>query len=190
MPPPAKKDVALVIFDLKSSNKDQLLEGLIKMVTYRMLCSKDLFNLILVNSSQTDNSKNVRNVVKIGNAEIEPKAIFQCINDAEVSEDDPVDFLDALMLGIYYMKPASELPGVMNKQIIYFTDLENQKFEEDNKNILNIIKDLNAIEIYLYIVGPDVQMPFTITKPDDIPECMKRIMLVSINKLIKFDCSH
>lgn len=183
--PPAKKDVLLLILDLKSENKDQLVEGLIKLITHRMLCTKDMCNLLLVNSSETENSKNLRNVVKTGNAEVDPKNTFQCINAAEVSDGDLVDFLDVLMLAIQYLKPASQIPGVVDKQIIYFTDMENQQFQKNNNKISQIISDLNGNDISLYIVGPEVSMPSTITKPDDVPGCLKGLILVSINKLIE-----
>lgn len=183
MPPAAKKDVVLILFDVKSSNKTQLVESLVKIVTHKMISTEDFCHLLLTNSSETLNAKNVSNVSQTGIDELNPQQIFKCINEAKSSDKEPTNLLDVLLLAIYYMKQSSKIPGVVNQQIIYFTDLECQLAPQDSAIVSKVIKELNDNEIYLYIVGPDVKLPFIISKPEDVPKSMKKIMVVRNNTL-------
>lgn len=186
MPPAAKRNVCLTLFDLKSSNKDHLLEGLVKFAAHRFLNTKDQCCLFLTNCSETSNSKNVENVLRTHIDEFRVNEIFGCINEAKPSTEDPVNLLDILSLAIYYVKQARGMPGVISLQIVYFTDLTSQVVKNDDREIAKIIRDLKDNEIYLSIVGPDVAVPTPITNIDDIPKGMKGIMVVSHSYLNKF----
>lgn len=180
MPPAVKRNVCLMLFDLKSSNRDQLLEGLIKFATYEFLTTKDQCNLILTNCLITGNSRNMKYVLRTEIDEFQVNEIFECINKAESSDGPPVDLLDILSLAIHYVKQARGMPGVITLQIIYFTDLVTfHTLKNDDSKIANIIRDLNDNEIYVCIIGPDVAVPTTITNFDDIPKNMKQLMVVS-----------
>lgn len=180
MPPAPKRNVCLTLFDLKSSNRGHLLEGLIKFATHKFLNTKDQCSLFLTNCSETSNSKNVDNVLRTRIDEFQVNEIFDCINEAKPSTGDPVNLLDILSLAIHYVKQARGMPGVITLQIVYFTDLSSQVVKSDDRQIAKIIGDLNDDEIYLFIIGPDVAVPTPITNFDDIPKCMKGIMVVSV----------
>lgn len=180
MPPAAKKDVLFTVFDLKSSNKDHLLEGLMKIVTHKMFSTNDYFRLFLANCEETRNNRNVENVFDTEIDVLNPKKICDIINSAEVSTRNPISLLDVLVLAIYYIKQAEKVEGAVNWQILYFTALENSSDKPDDAKITKIINDLNENGIHLYIIGPDVKLPSIINNIYDVTKNMERIMVVSI----------
>lgn len=186
MPPAAKKDIVLIIFDIKSRKKEYLLKGLLKMATHKMISKKDLWQMLIVNTQETSNAKQIRNVAHTDINIKNPKTIFDSITNANVTEGECFsNFLDVLLLGIYYMKQAIGMSGAVNYQIVYFTTLEEDQQQQqhnkcDNEKVTKIIRKLNEYNIHLYIFGPDITLPFPITKPEDVNECMQKGELVSI----------
>lgn len=181
MPPLSKKDVLLFIFDLKSSNKNELLEVFVKLATYKMLMSKDIACVLLANSLNTSNARKVPNVFETNIKTFDPQQVFECVSSTQ-SSDSNVNLYDTLLLAIHYIKQATELSGVINLQIIYFTDLLCQTVEEDDLKLSAVVKNLNENGIYLYIVGPDAQITgAVVTNPNNVPECMKNILGVRMS---------
>lgn len=192
MPPASKKDIVLLIFDLTSSNKQQLLESLLKITIYKSLKTKDNCKLLLVNSVNTNNTRNVCNVTiaDIGDSWIDPIQLFKCVSEEEVSKEPTVNLLDVILLAISYLEPADQIQGVVNKQIIYFTSLEHPLHPDPDENIINkIIKELCDKKIWLNFLGVDVALPFILTKPEDVPKSMKKVFVVGKNVTNSNICS-
>lgn len=181
MPPASKKDVLFTVFDLKSSNKNQLLEGLIKIVTHKMLVTNDRFHLFLANCAETRNNGHFENIFDTKVNVLDPKKIYDAINSAEVSVRNPVSLLTLLLFAIYSIKGAKKVQGCVNYQILYFTSLENSSDEPSDEKIRKIVKELNENMIYLYIIGPEVRLPLIISNRDDVIKNMEKILVVSSN---------
>ncbi|KAG5876359.1 hypothetical protein JTB14_009044 [Gonioctena quinquepunctata] len=177
--PPAKRDCGLVIFDLKSKKKDQLLTGLIKFATFKWFSSsKDLYRLILSNSKTTKNEKNISNLYTTEIEDFNPRNVLEHIENSQAQEGN---WLDALLLAIYHLKEATSMSGLVTLQLLFFTSLDTNEIIDENK-LQSVIKEINENKIYLYIMGPTVKLPSTIKHPEDVQQCMKGLIVDESNK--------
>lgn len=178
MPPPAKRDCGVILFDVNASNKDEALAALMKISTFIWLSSTvDTYRLILSNTKESKNSKKYKHLYDTGLSDSDPQPILSCIENAEPEEGN---WCDALLLAIEHLKEAHELPGVITLQILYITKLDGCSREMDMTKVERIINDLTEYDIYLYIIGPDVKLPYIITSQVDVSDAMKDITVVHI----------
>lgn len=178
MPPPAKRDCGVILFDVNASNKDEALTAFMKICTYNWLsCTKDTYRVILSNTKDSKNSKQFSNLYDTGLSGTDPQPILNYIENAEAEEGN---WLDGLLLAIDHLKNAFELPGVITLQILYITKLDGCSQNVDKNNLNRIINDLKKYDIFLYIIGPDVKLPGTITSELDVSLVMKNIIVVIV----------
>ncbi|CAH1119642.1 unnamed protein product [Phaedon cochleariae] len=179
MPPTKKNDCGLILFDLKSPQKEKLLSGLIKFASLKWFSgSRDMYRLILVNSKKTENEKNYPNLFKTDVDDFVPQDILNCIEEAESAEGD---WLDAFLLSIFHLKQANDLPGTTSLQLVFFTSLEKSSKLIDDIKLQKVINELNETNIFVYIIGPEVKMPCTITQPEAVKHCMKKLIVDKTN---------
>ncbi|KAJ8969107.1 hypothetical protein NQ314_001917 [Rhamnusium bicolor] len=173
MPPASKREFGVILFDINSSNKEEALLTLIKICTYKWLsANKDTYKLILSNTKDSRNVKGFSNLYETNINELDPQPILECVENAEAEEGN---WLDALQLAIHILKEAFEKPGIITLQILYITNLDRCSQTLDEGKVGKIIRDLKEYNIYLYIIGPNVKLPYTITSEDDVRDIMKDI---------------
>ncbi|XP_023014022.2 X-ray repair cross-complementing protein 5 [Leptinotarsa decemlineata] len=180
MPPSVKIDCGLIVFDVNSNKKEQLLSGLIKLATFKWFSvSKDVYRIILSNSKTTKNEKNFPNLHTTDIEDFSPTSVLECIENAQSKEGN---WLDALLLAIHHLKEANSLPGLLTPQLLFFTSLDGSSSAVDENKVKTVIEELNENNIYLYIIGPDVEFPLTVKHPDDVSQCMKKLVVTESNK--------
>ncbi|KAJ8919971.1 hypothetical protein NQ315_006501 [Exocentrus adspersus] len=175
MPPPSKKDVGVIIFDVNASNKEEALASLMQIYTHIWLSStKDLYRVILANTKESRNNKQYKNVYDGNINDPDPQSVLSVVEQAEAEEGD---WLEPLLLAVYHLKQASELPGVITLQVLYLTKLDGSSQKVDMTKVEQLINDLREYNIYLYIAGPEVKLPFTITDKADVKEAMENAVV-------------
>ncbi|XP_056633885.1 uncharacterized protein LOC130443338 [Diorhabda sublineata] len=181
MAPIFKRDCGLVLFDVGSSKKEELLDGLIQFSTFKwFMNSKNLYRLILVNSEQTCNEKNYPNIFTTEIEDFDPKAVTKIIENAKVAKSN---WLDALLLAIYHLEEAVGMNGLITLQLIFFTTLDVIYTPVlDVSNIQTIVSKLKEHNMFLYIIGPNIELPFAITSPGLVKKCMKEIQVDQKNQ--------
>lgn len=176
MPPPTKKDYGVILFDVNGSNKDEALAALMKICTYNWLSSsKDTYRVILTNTKVSKNYKNLSNLCDTGFSDTDPQPILASIENVEAERGN---WLDGLLLAIDLLKEEIAMPGVITLQILYITKLDGCLQDVDTKDLQSIINDLKKYDIYLYIIGPEVKLPYTITSQLDVSDVMKDMVVV------------
>ncbi|XP_057663923.1 uncharacterized protein LOC130898556 [Diorhabda carinulata] len=180
MPPATKKDCGIILFDVASSKKHELLSELIKFATFKyFLNTKSLYRLILVNSAETSNPKKYPGIFISKIEDLDPKAIVELIENAETAQSD---WLNAVSLGIHFLKEGLQMPGLITLQLIYFTTLDSSNGSSLNEEkIAQIISQLNEDEMYFYLIGPNVQFPFIINN-NSVSKCMKQLQIDEMNE--------
>ncbi|XP_018567653.1 uncharacterized protein LOC108908199 [Anoplophora glabripennis] len=179
MPPPAKRDCGIILFDINASNKNEALAALMKISTFIWLSdTKDTYRLILSNTKESKNIKKYKNLYDSNLSDSDPQPILSCIENAKPEEGN---WYDALLLAIAHLKEAYELSGVITLQILYMTKLDGCSQDVDMNKVERIINDLREYNIFLYIIGPDVKLPFTITRDSDVSDAMKDISVDESN---------
>ncbi|VEN49408.1 unnamed protein product [Callosobruchus maculatus] len=161
MPPAAKRDVGVVFFDLYS--KENLLGSLLKFVGWETVNTKDEHRLFLVNSQETSNAKNLPNVELVPQTlqQLGVKGVQNCVQQAEQTEEDmfdlyALDLHNVLSLGVYHLREFLDVPGVITKQLILFSNLANFSPMEEEL-FEKLVKKIRDYDISLYIVGPQVR---------------------------------
>lgn len=180
MPPTPKRDCGVILFDVASSKKSELLNGLLKFASFRwFMNSKSMYRLILVNSAETRNRGNYPHIYTCNDLEeFDPKLIVQEIENMQPGESN---WVDALRVGILALKEVVEMAGIVSLQLIFFTGFDNITPNFDDTSIQKVINIINKYEnMYLYIIGPDVTLPFAITSQQSIANCMQELQVVSI----------
>ncbi|XP_028141142.1 uncharacterized protein LOC114335162 [Diabrotica virgifera virgifera] len=176
MPPPAKKDCGLILFDVASPKKTELLNGLMKFCCYKWyMNSRSMYRVILVNSAVTDNDFNYPHIHTLEEEDFEPNAIFSEIEGAKPGQSN---WIDALSLGVHHLDQAVSMKGLVTLQLIFFTTLDATKpLNVDAAKLSSLMERMNGHEIFLYIIGPNVKLPFVITNTQCISKCMNELQL-------------
>lgn len=182
MSPAAKRDCQLILFDVHSSKKQSLLEGLLKISVYKWLSylkksKKDLHRLVLTHTKETNNELNYPNINVTTVEDLKPEDVYNSIINAESAEGN---WLHDILVGIHYLKQAIDLPGLVTMQLIYFTTLDRSLKSAEETTIQKIIEELKENKIYIYIIGPNVGLSSTITCAEDVPKAMQQLHVVSI----------
>lgn len=181
MPPVSRRDCGLVLFDVGSSKKEELLNGLIKFSTFKwFMNSRSLYRLILINTAQTSNEKNYPNIFTTEIEDFDPKAVNEVIENAKAAKSN---WLDALLLAIYHLEEAVNMHGLITLQLIFFTTLDVVNTPVlDSSKIQTIVSKLKQHSMYLYIIGPNVHLPFAITSPSVVQKCMRELQVDQKNQ--------
>lgn len=180
MPPAAKKDCGIILFDVASLKKQELLNELIKFATFKyFLNTKSLYRILLVNSDETSNPKKYPGIFLSKIEDLDPMAIVDLIENAETAE---ADWVNAVSLGIHFLREVLQMPGLITLQLIYFTTLDSSNISSLNEEkVTQIISQLNENDIYFYLIGPDVQFPF-IRNNNSVSKCMKKLQIDETNE--------
>lgn len=182
MPAMSKRDCGLILFDVASSKKSELLNGLLKFASFRwFMNSKSIYRLILVNSAQTQNDRKYPNIYTTDLDDFDPKLIVQEIENMQPGKSN---WVDALRLAIYHLEEAVEMRGIVTLQLIFFTSFDSNITPAfDETAISGVINSINKYEqMYLYFIGPDVTLPFAITSQSSVPKCMKELQINKSNQ--------
>nr|CAH7769376.1 unnamed protein product [Callosobruchus chinensis] len=173
MPPPVKRDVGIVFFDLYS--KEDLLGCLLKFVGWESLNTKDEHRLFLANSQETCNAKDLPNLELVPQAleQLGVKEVQNCVQQAQQAEQNMLDLSNILSLAVYHLREFRDAPGVITKQIIIFSNLLNVSPMEESF-LKKIAEKIAANDIYIYIVGPQVNFLEPVSGEDFFFEGYKR----------------
>lgn len=179
MPPQPKRNRCVILYDLNSENQRDLRRALLKIYSnLHFQGSKDLVNLVLVNSEETKNRKNQRsgkgyeNIYEVNREGLLYDPLF--VHDKiEVNNTDTSNWKEALRVALEILKE-DEVQKVITYQILFLTDLSNSS--ESDENIDDIVQDLEHNNIFLYIVGPKVIFPRTITNFNELNTFHKKII--------------
>ncbi|CAG9856944.1 unnamed protein product [Phyllotreta striolata] len=175
----SKIDEVWILFDVASTIKRQLLTGLLQFTTYQWLKNPMKYNykLLLINTESTKNINNIPNICLIETSKrYDPKFIETSIEESQPT-DSPTANFEALNIAIDYLKRCQDNKSILTRQIIYFTSLEHRNSNTNDLLIDKIIKRINKYQIYLYFIGPEVDLPYPITHPEMIYECMADLMI-------------
>lgn len=71
-----------------------------------------------------------------------------------------------------------ESKGVMTLQLLFITDLSTPVAEKE-KRITFVIDNLNKMNVFLYILGPEVKVPHNMSTVEDIKKWTKNIEFVA-----------
>lgn len=173
MPPPAKRDIGVVLFDLDSPNKESLLKLLLKFSAYRFYpcqaLTRDEYELILCNSKETTSLK-YPNVTKTDiTLNKLPETLLELLECIENAEAESGDWLDGLLFALERIKASLDLKGVITLQIIFLTSLDKSSVCDQIK-VETIIRQLTEHDVYLYIIGPEVEFSGPILDTTNFPE--------------------
>ncbi|CAG9762215.1 unnamed protein product [Ceutorhynchus assimilis] len=179
MPPTAAKDFAIILFDLKAASRTEALHALLDVVLFKQLSqSKDLYKIFLVNASTASNSLSYKGIRHID--------AFTCIATLaeEISncETGTSDWCEALDLAIEELKAGI---GAITLQILFITDLISFERPNNGKLYDNIIKGINDLDIFLYVIGPSIDPPKTIYSHKDVQEWMASLEVDTTNSNLK-----
>ncbi|CAG9840463.1 unnamed protein product [Diabrotica balteata] len=176
MPPPAKKDCGLILFDVASTKKNELLNGLMKFCVYkRYMSSRSIYRLILINSAETSNDFKYPHIYTSEEEDFEPNAVFSTIENAAPGESN---WLDALSLGVHHLQQAIAMKGLVTLQLILFTTFDvTIPLNYDTAKLNSLMDKINEHDIFLYIIGPNIELPYVITHTHTIPKCMNELRL-------------
>nr|CAI5836157.1 unnamed protein product [Callosobruchus analis] len=155
MPPPVKRDVGIVFFDLYS--KEDLLGFLLKFVGWEAINTKDEHRLFLANSQETCNAKDLPNLELVPQSlgQLGVKEVQSCVQHAKQAEKNALDLFQMFSLAIYHLREFQDVPGVTTKQIILFSNLLNVSPLEQPL-FQQLVDKIAKYDIYVYIVGPEV----------------------------------
>ncbi|XP_028140717.1 uncharacterized protein LOC114334819 [Diabrotica virgifera virgifera] len=181
MAPPTKKDLGIVLFDVASPKKSELLNGLMKFCCFKKYSDcKSMYRLILVNTAETNNDFNYPHIYTSEEEDFNPNEIFDIVENAEPGQSD---WIDAVSLGVHHLEEAAEMKGLVTLQLIFFTTLdETNPLNYDRAKLNSLMVKMNELDIFFYIIGPDVQLPFVITSTQCIPRCMNGLQLPDGNQ--------
>ncbi|XP_045474576.1 uncharacterized protein LOC123680632 [Harmonia axyridis] len=166
MPPQPKRNRCVILYDLNCKNQRQLRRALFKIYSHHYFDdSKDLVNLVLVNCEKTKNRKNqefgkdFENIFEVNREErlYDPTFIHDKI---EVKHTDGAHWKEAINVAVQILKE-DNTPRIITYQILFLTDLIN--LSSVKGNIDNIVQELNVNNIFLYIVGPEIESSTTLT---------------------------
>lgn len=76
------------------------------------------------------------------------------------------------------------IAGIITYQLLFITDLTSPPPELEYSLINKIANFLNRINAFLYVVGPDIEPPFTIKSSQDVQTWMKNLVPNSENLLV------
>uniref|UniRef100_A0A6P7GRZ1 Uncharacterized protein LOC114345997 n=1 Tax=Diabrotica virgifera virgifera TaxID=50390 RepID=A0A6P7GRZ1_DIAVI len=181
MSPQTKKDCGLILFDVASPKKTELLNGLMKFCCFKWyINSRSIYRVILINSAVTDNDFNYPHIHTLQEEDFEPNAIFSAVESAKPGQSN---WIDALSLGVHHLDQAVSIDGLVTLQLIFFTTLDSTKpLNVDTAKLSSLMERMNGHEMFLYIIGPNVKLPFVITNTQCIPKCMKELQLPAGNQ--------
>ncbi|KAL3268286.1 hypothetical protein HHI36_007407 [Cryptolaemus montrouzieri] len=190
MPPP-RRDLCIVLFDLKASSQRQLYRALLKICSSNYFTgSKNLLHLVFVNCSKTDNRVHSINrkrykFIKEINREGLPFDLVSIYNKFQLVETEATEssnWKEALRVAIQIIDE-NDVPNIVSNQILFLTDLTYSS--PSDENLMNIAHDLKKHDVFLYIVGPDVQLPKPITNFEEVQKIMEDIASNEANENVK-----
>ncbi|KAJ3654031.1 hypothetical protein Zmor_013245 [Zophobas morio] len=186
MPPAAKKDCSVVLFDVKA-------QALARQTLAKICCtnffsgSKDLTKLILLNSDVTENRLNAKdggydniNEVSKDITTYDPKLVFEMIN--ENNEPGEANWLEGLYVAVKNLEEEFEdIGGIITHQILFITDLATPLGDNNQTLIDKIVRGIKKLNAFLYVVGPEIEVPFTIKSPQHVKLWMKNFKATTDN---------
>ncbi|XP_044758874.1 uncharacterized protein LOC123316727 [Coccinella septempunctata] len=184
MPPQPKRNRCVILYDLNSRNQRQLRRALLKIYSHQYFCSsKDLVNLVLVNSKNTKNRKNQKwgrgyeNIYEISQEGhlYDPTFVYDKI---EVTNTNTANWREALCVAIQILKE-DETSRIITHQILYLSDLCT--VSQSDESIIDIVNELNVNSIFLYIIGPEVQFPRAVTNFQELKPLIEHITFNQTN---------
>ncbi|KAK9878633.1 hypothetical protein WA026_023083 [Henosepilachna vigintioctopunctata] len=191
MPPAAKRNHCVVLYDLKCGNQRELRQALFKVYCrYYINNSKNLVNLVLVNSDKTDNRKHAKfgrgylHIQEINREEqsYDPNFIYDKIEVKSAESMQAANWMEAIRVAIDILAE-SRVARVITFQILFFTDLNSSSQSEEC--LERIISDLKQKGIYLYILGPEVLFPQAITSLEETPKLMRGVSFLKANETLQ-----
>ncbi|EFA03479.1 uncharacterized protein LOC663096 [Tribolium castaneum] len=181
MPPAAKRHCSVILFDLKGQNRLGALQTLLKISSTNFFSrSKDLTKLILLNSDKTENRLNARhggyehvNEVTKDVLSYNPKKLHDFVESSGVGEGN---WLEGLHVAAANLVDEFEgIKGIITYQLLFITDLGSPLSKVDNGLIDKIARLLDRLGAFLYVVGPEIEPPFTIKTPENIKTWMENL---------------
>ncbi|KAH1015402.1 uncharacterized protein LOC109545143 [Dendroctonus ponderosae] len=174
MPPAAARDIFIILVDLKSSPRDDVLHTLSTVILYKQLsASKSEYNLYLVNAADSSNKLKYTGIYKW---EI-PDAIEDLCQEISSIETGQSDWLEALALAVDDLSEKFEKPGVITLQVLFITDLCSFERPDNGKLMEKLINDCKQMDIFLYVIGLPIEPPKTIFSHKDVSEWMAKLQI-------------
>lgn len=158
MPPRAKFDASVILFDLNVSKQFYPIAKncLLDIHTKKwFMKSNDLTKLLFVNDEQAEETEYVRPVTNFVN--YNPGIVKRKVVESDVKIEDTsanVDFLEALTQALT-MFDSEETKGCITRQVILITDFTHGIIE-DTSRVRQVINGFNDSDTFLYILGPEM----------------------------------
>ncbi|XP_017769022.1 PREDICTED: uncharacterized protein LOC108557122 [Nicrophorus vespilloides] len=172
MPPVQKINVSVIVFDLLMERRKslQILKEII--IHMNLVHKNDKTSLVLLHSKETSDSDHPN----ISVAFIDRTYgldLCTMVEEAKIGENG--NWLDALVVGANILGGYSDVKGVHTSQLIFITDMKQELTE--SKESSDLIDFIREKYIYLYVIGPDVQIPVCLSDKTDISKCVKAMDL-------------
>lgn len=95
------------------------------------------------------------------------------------AEQGEANWMEAVLVALKEMEEEIEYKGIHSRQIIFITDLSNSKMCDEIDEYIRKIKGKMLKEhYYLYILGPETVIPFTLKSKKDVTDWMREIKFV------------
>lgn len=158
MPPRAKFDAAVILFDVNVSKQFYPLAKncLLDIYTKKwFMKSNDIAKLLFINDEQAEETKYMRQVTNFVN--YNPGIIKRKMVEADIKSESSranVDFLEALLYALTLFD-LDETKGCITTQVILITDF-TKGIIEDSSRLKQVINGFNDSDTFLYILGPEM----------------------------------
>lgn len=170
MPPASAPKSCVILFDLKTEDRQKGLDSLTNILLYNRLSEvKDECKLFLFNSHNVDAQCAG---VSLINSNLTIDALINTIKTFEVGESN---WMEAIIFGINELEEEFNKPGIITLQIVVISDLKSFKSEKNKHLEESIIKSLKQHDIFVYFIGPNVQPSKTIFSEHDLIEWMRNL---------------
>ncbi|KAI4464212.1 ku autoantigen dna helicase [Holotrichia oblita] len=184
MAPRKKFKSTVIVFDVNS--KDDFKQKAIQY--YRNICGESYFDdnldssqLILINTSETNNKKNDDNPTKYNNIVVATDMVAYDLSNVKHIEDatpSAGNWLEGIEVAADELISSTESSLFERFQLIVLSDLSTKldmSKEEIKKAVKDIRRNLSDIDAYIYFLGPDIPVPKMLRSKKDVYDWVQNL---------------
>ncbi|KAI4464213.1 ku autoantigen dna helicase [Holotrichia oblita] len=184
MAPGKKFKSSVIVFDVNS--KDDFKQKAIQ--CYRNICGESYFydnlnssQLILINTSETNNKKNDDNPTKYNNIVVATDMVAYDLSNVKHIEDATPsvgNWLEGIEVAADELISSTKSSSFERCQLIVLSDLSTKldmSKEEIKKAVKDIRRNLSDIDAYIYFLGPDIPVPKMLRSKKDVYDWVQNL---------------
>ncbi|KAI4464205.1 ku autoantigen dna helicase [Holotrichia oblita] len=184
MAPEKKFKSTVIVFDVNS--KDDFKQKAIQ--CYRNICGESYFydnldssQLILINTSETNNKKNDDNPTKYNNIVVATDMVAYDLSNVKHIEDATPsvgNWLEGIEVAADELISSTKSSSFERCQLIVLSDLSTKldmSKEEIKKAVKDIRRNLSDIDAYIYFLGHDIAVPKMLRSKKDVYHWMQNL---------------